>query len=169
MLRALGERRIGLIQLEWNEKSTAALAADRRPVARLLAGYGYLLYRPGPAGDLAPVTDPGFGADFFVRPATEAVDNVNWYLLCQSKAPNSRTAALGPKTPTWAEVAAELAEWRTIWTTCVVWDTAIFIKPLAMFPGPSTRPLPRPSARPWPACSVAPWKRAPVRRMAVPS
>jgi hypothetical protein len=41
--RVLGERRIGLIQLQWNEKSTAALAADRRPVARLLAGYGYLL------------------------------------------------------------------------------------------------------------------------------
>jgi predicted O-methyltransferase YrrM len=57
------------------------------------------------------------------------IDNVNWYLPCQSKAPNSRTATLGPKTPAWAEVAAELAGWRTIWTTCGVWDTAIFIKP----------------------------------------
>jgi predicted O-methyltransferase YrrM len=57
------------------------------------------------------------------------IDNVNWYLPCQSKAPNSRTATLGPKTPAWAEAAAELAEWRTIWTTCGVWDTAIFIKP----------------------------------------
>jgi hypothetical protein len=55
--------------------------------------------------------------------------DVDWYLLCQSKAPNSRTAALGPKTPAWAEVAEELAEWRTVWTTCGVWDTAIFIKP----------------------------------------
>jgi predicted O-methyltransferase YrrM len=57
------------------------------------------------------------------------IDNVNWYLPCQSKAPNSRTPALGPKTPVWAEVAEELAGWRTIWTTNDVWDTAIFIKP----------------------------------------
>jgi predicted O-methyltransferase YrrM len=56
------------------------------------------------------------------------IDNVNWYLPCQSKAPNSRTAALGPKTPIWAEVAAELAGWRSIWTSSGVWDTAIFIK-----------------------------------------
>jgi FkbM family methyltransferase len=70
--RALAERRIGLIQLEWNEASTAALGADRRPVAQLLAGYGYLLYRPDPTGDLVPVTDPGFGADVFARPALEA-------------------------------------------------------------------------------------------------
>jgi predicted O-methyltransferase YrrM len=57
------------------------------------------------------------------------IDNVNWYLPCQSKAPNSRTAALGPKTPVWAEVAEELAGWRSIWTSSGVWDTAIFIKP----------------------------------------
>jgi predicted O-methyltransferase YrrM len=56
------------------------------------------------------------------------IDNVNWYLPCRSKAPNSRSAALGPLTPVWAEVAAELAGWRTIWTSSGVWDTAIFIK-----------------------------------------
>jgi FkbM family methyltransferase len=70
--RALGERRIGLIQLEWNEKSTAAVGADRRPVAQLLAECGYLLYRPDLTGDLVPVADPGFGADVFARPALEA-------------------------------------------------------------------------------------------------
>ncbi len=70
--RALGERRIGLIQLEWNEASTAALGTDRRPVARLLADYGYLLYRPDPTGELVPVTDPDFGADVFARPDKEA-------------------------------------------------------------------------------------------------
>jgi predicted O-methyltransferase YrrM len=57
------------------------------------------------------------------------IDNVNWYLPCRSKAPNSRTTALGPATPVWAEVGQELAEWRTIWTSSGVWDTAIFIKP----------------------------------------
>lgn len=57
------------------------------------------------------------------------IDNANWFLPCRSKAPNSRTAELGPKTPTWAEVAAGLADWRTIWTSSGVWDTALFIKP----------------------------------------
>ena len=69
---ALEERRIDLIQLEWNEKSTAALGTDRRSLVQLLAGYGYLLYRPDPGGDLVPVADPGFGADVFARPAPEA-------------------------------------------------------------------------------------------------
>jgi predicted O-methyltransferase YrrM len=57
------------------------------------------------------------------------IDNVNWYLPCRSKAPNSRTAALGPATRAWAEVGRELAQWRTIWTSSGVWDTAIFIRP----------------------------------------
>jgi SAM-dependent methyltransferase len=56
------------------------------------------------------------------------IDNVNWYLPCESAAPNSRTAALGPATSAWAEVWRELAGWRTIWTSSGVWDTAIFIK-----------------------------------------
>jgi predicted O-methyltransferase YrrM len=57
------------------------------------------------------------------------IDNVNWYLPCQSKAPNSRTAGLGPATDVWVEVWRELAGWRTIWTSSGVWDTAIFIRP----------------------------------------
>jgi predicted O-methyltransferase YrrM len=57
------------------------------------------------------------------------IDNVNWYLPCESRAPNSRTPALGPKTQAWADVAQELASWRSIWTSSGVWDTAIFIKP----------------------------------------
>jgi predicted O-methyltransferase YrrM len=57
------------------------------------------------------------------------IDNVNWFLPCESHAPNSRTPALGPKGPAWAEVAAELSHWRSIWTSSGVWDTAVFIKP----------------------------------------
>ena len=56
------------------------------------------------------------------------IDNVNWYLPCRSKAPNSRTAELGPATDVWAEVWRQLSGWRTIWTSSGVWDTAIFIK-----------------------------------------
>jgi hypothetical protein len=69
--RALSERRIGLIQLEWNAMSQRVLGTDRRPVADLLALHGYQLFRPDPQGCLVPVTDPGFGADVFARPAVE--------------------------------------------------------------------------------------------------
>ena len=69
--RALSERRIGLIQLEWNAMSQLALGADRRPVADLLAQHGYQLFRPDPQGRLMPITDPEFGTDVFARPAME--------------------------------------------------------------------------------------------------
>ena len=71
--RALSERRVGLIQLEWNAMSQRVLGTDRRPVADLLAQHGYHLFRPDPQGCLVPVTDPGFGADVFARPAAEQV------------------------------------------------------------------------------------------------
>ncbi len=67
--RALSERRIGLIQLEWNQMSQRVLGSDRRPVADLLARHGYELFRPDARGSLVPVTDPGYGADVFARPA----------------------------------------------------------------------------------------------------
>jgi FkbM family methyltransferase len=69
--RALADRRIGLIQVEWNEMSILAVGADRRPVAELLAGYGYRLYRPDVTGRLVPVSAPGFGTDVFACPAPE--------------------------------------------------------------------------------------------------
>jgi FkbM family methyltransferase len=69
--RALADHRISLIQIEWNEMSTIALGTDRRPIAELLAGYGYRLYRPDLTGCLVPVAEPGFGADVFASPAPE--------------------------------------------------------------------------------------------------
>jgi FkbM family methyltransferase len=69
--RALAQQRIGLIQVEWNQASRFAVGTDRRPVAELLAGYGYRLYRPDLTGRLIPVADPQFGADVFASPATE--------------------------------------------------------------------------------------------------
>jgi predicted O-methyltransferase YrrM len=57
------------------------------------------------------------------------IDNVQWYLPSNSRAPNSRTQALGPRGEIWAEVARDLAGWRRIWTSSGVWDTAIFIRP----------------------------------------
>jgi FkbM family methyltransferase len=69
--RALAEHRIGLIQVEWNHASLFALGTDRRPIAELLAGYGYRLFRPDPTGRLTPVADLGFGADVFAIPEPE--------------------------------------------------------------------------------------------------
>jgi FkbM family methyltransferase len=73
--RALADRRIGLIQLEWNEMSAIALGTDRRPAAELLAGYGYELYRPDMSGRLVP-TDSSYGADIFACPARASVFGV---------------------------------------------------------------------------------------------
>ena len=36
-----------------------------------LAQHGYQLFRPDPQGRLVPITDPGFGADVFARPAVK--------------------------------------------------------------------------------------------------
>jgi FkbM family methyltransferase len=66
--RALAEHRIRLIQLEWNSTSQAAVGTDRLPVAKLLAGHGYSLYRPDLRGVLVPIMDMSFGADVFARP-----------------------------------------------------------------------------------------------------
>jgi FkbM family methyltransferase len=68
--RALAEHRIALLQIEWNYASLLATGQDRRPAAELLAGYGYRLFRPDAAGRLAPVADPGYGADVFAVPAS---------------------------------------------------------------------------------------------------
>jgi FkbM family methyltransferase len=63
--RALADHRIDLIQLEWNQTSTVSVGTDRGPVAELLAGYGYRLYRPDMTGHLVPVAEPSFGRDVF--------------------------------------------------------------------------------------------------------
>jgi FkbM family methyltransferase len=68
--RALSEGRIRLLQLEWNTASLAAVGSDRSLVADYLARYGYTLYRPDSCGELAPLSDPGFGADVFASAGT---------------------------------------------------------------------------------------------------
>ena len=66
--RALSDHRIRLIQLEWNGTSKLAVGTDRRPVAELLTGYGYSLYRPADDGTLVPLSDQGVGPDVFAKP-----------------------------------------------------------------------------------------------------
>lgn len=83
----------------------------------LVDGY----YRDHTAKNIMPKVKPG---------GVLIIDNINWHLPCESKAPGTRPAGLGPATSTWAEIWQELAGWRRIWTSNGVWDTAIFFKPL---------------------------------------
>jgi FkbM family methyltransferase len=67
--RALGDGRIDLLQLEWNDCSATLLGEDRGPVAALLRKHGYTLFRPDDRGELHPVAEPEVGRDVFaVRP-----------------------------------------------------------------------------------------------------
>jgi FkbM family methyltransferase len=55
--RALGEHRIGLMQLEWNDTSMGALGEGRGPVARLIRRAGYVLVRVDSSGRNLSVMD----------------------------------------------------------------------------------------------------------------
>lgn len=56
------------------------------------------------------------------------IDNVNWYLPSNSKAPNSRSMREGPLDAEWERIAVWLATWRCVWTSNGVFDTAIYFK-----------------------------------------
>ncbi len=61
----LDDRRVDVLQLEWNDCSESLLAEDRAPVARLLTDRGFTLARPDDRGVLRADPKPGFGADVF--------------------------------------------------------------------------------------------------------
>jgi len=64
--RALSERRIPVLQLEWNRQSLRQLGEDRLPIAEMLLAYGYALMRPDETGTLRPASKPfDFGPDMF--------------------------------------------------------------------------------------------------------
>lgn len=64
--RALADRRIKLLQLEWNYASMKVLGETREPVAAALASAGYRLMRPNAEGELVrPVRNLRFGKDVF--------------------------------------------------------------------------------------------------------
>jgi len=64
--RALAERRIKMLQLEWNYSSKKVLGETREPLAALLSTAGYKLWRPNEEGHLVePVTSFEFGRDVF--------------------------------------------------------------------------------------------------------
>lgn len=57
------------------------------------------------------------------------IDNINWYLPSKSYSPDSRTIAEGPINIYWEKIYKTLINWRIIWTTNGVSDTAFFFKP----------------------------------------
>jgi hypothetical protein len=57
------------------------------------------------------------------------LDNANWYLPCNSVSPNSRTISQGPASPEWGIFLHNVENWRCIWTSNGVWDTALYLKP----------------------------------------
>lgn len=57
------------------------------------------------------------------------IDNVNRYLPSNSISPNSRTFYDDPVSDIWAEFQKAMGNWRCIWTSSGVTDTALFFKP----------------------------------------
>ena len=66
------------------------------------------------------------------------IDNVNWHLPSNSRSPNSRRLIDGPETTEWTLFAESVKNWRYIWTSDEVTDTAFFLKPAQ--PSESPRP-----------------------------
>jgi FkbM family methyltransferase len=62
--RALGEQRIGVVQLEWNRMARERYGRDRGEVASVLEGAGYVLTRPDAEGRLHQIV-PDEGPDIF--------------------------------------------------------------------------------------------------------
>jgi len=57
------------------------------------------------------------------------IDNVNRFLPSNSLSPNSRTLIQGPHSVVWEEVQRSISQWRRIWTSSGVTDTALFFRP----------------------------------------
>lgn len=59
------------------------------------------------------------------------LDNANWYLPRKhsSRAPNSRELQDGCASGVWERFQLATADWRCIWTTNGVTDTALYVKP----------------------------------------
>lgn len=57
------------------------------------------------------------------------IDNVERYLPSSSHSPVARRLVDGADGPVWQEVERRFADWRRIWTSSGVTDTALFFKP----------------------------------------
>ena len=57
------------------------------------------------------------------------IDNVERYLPSDSISPSSRHKGSAPGSDEWARFLNRVKDWRLIWTSNGVWDTAIWFKP----------------------------------------
>jgi len=86
------------------------------------------------------VVDGLFRAQSFLRSIPKVkkdgfilFDNVNWFLPSTSRTPHSRSHQdgpfIGPHGDDFTDVAEGVRDWKVLWTTNGVNDTAIFVKP----------------------------------------
>jgi len=57
------------------------------------------------------------------------IDNANWYLPCDSISPNSIPQNSPPASKEWAYFLDRVKDWRLIWTSSGITDTAIWFRP----------------------------------------
>jgi len=57
------------------------------------------------------------------------VDNINWFLPSDTISPSSIPISSAPASTEWKEFQKKTADWKCIWTSNGVTDTAIWIKP----------------------------------------
>jgi FkbM family methyltransferase len=63
--RAIGERRVAVLQIEWNRQSEMVFGEDRSAIVAMLSQHGYTFMRPDRTGRLLPTDPSGYGADIF--------------------------------------------------------------------------------------------------------
>lgn len=57
------------------------------------------------------------------------IDNAEWFIPHDSRSPGALTRTGACVSECWKSVLTELGDWRSIWTSNGVWDTAIYCKP----------------------------------------
>lgn len=57
------------------------------------------------------------------------IDNIERFLPSDSISPEARDFQQGPASPRWERFAENVKDWRRIWTTNGVYDTAVYFKP----------------------------------------
>lgn len=88
---------------------------------------GFTQLRDACAREVIPKLKPG---------GMLVVDNANWFIPHLSRSPRT---AKEPFSPIWADVIRQLEDWRCIWTSNGVTDTALWIKPGSATAGQSVR------------------------------
>lgn len=58
------------------------------------------------------------------------IDNIDRYLPCDSVSPLSRAKDAPLASEEWGRFHERVKDWRLIWTSNGVWDTAIWFKPV---------------------------------------